>query len=346
MEAAGVTRARRQWSLAQLGDRTGLPGDQLARTSRLVAKVDSAAVQDGFELYLHNFVVAADGRWVVVQQGMNTGERLARRYHWHSEQAGDLVEEPHVAIEGENVGEIVNLTDRRADLARAAQLELVARGPDGIVGALARLRGRAVTPPLPHLDLPEHHEVLASDVDLRRLHGTLAAVADTGPADFAELLLQRGVGARTLLSVALVAEVVHGADCRFEDPGRFSLALGGKDGHPFPVPLEVYDRTIGVLRAALESSRLGNDERLAAIQRLDRQARLAEAWAEGPSHEEFVREERRRSRGYGGRSVFDDRVDRAGASRSSSRGRAGSRVRSGSGTSRRVEKRGSQLDLF
>lgn len=293
--------------LIALGERSGLPGDELARTSKLVAKVDSAAVQDGFQLYLHNFVVAEDGRWVVVQQGMNPGNKLARRYHWHSEEAPDLVEEPHTAIEGETVGEIVNFTDRRADEAREAQLELVERGPDRLVGELAKLRGAKVTQPLPHLDLPAHHEVLQSDVELRRLHGTLAAVADASPQDFEELLLQPGVGARTLFSVAMVAEVVHGAACRFEDPGRFSLAHGGKDGHPFPVPLDVYDGTINVLRDALESARIGNRERLDAMQRLDRQARLAESWAEGPSYEDFVRAEKRVSRDLGGRTVFDDR---------------------------------------
>ncbi len=306
--------------LLALGERSGLAGDELARTSRLVAKVDSAAVQDGFELYLHNFIAAADGAWVVVQQGMSPERRLARRYHWHSLQADDLVDEPHTAIEGVPVGEIVNLTDRRAGEARTAQLELITRGPDRLVDEVARLRGHRVTQPLPHLDLPAHHEVLASDVDLRRLHGTLRAVADAGPADFADLLLHKGVGARALLSVAMVAEVVHGAPCRFEDPGRFSLALGGKDGHPFPVPLEVYDETIGVLRRALEAARLGNEERLDAMKRLDRQARLAETWAEGPSYDEFVAGEKRASERYSGRSVMQPSRDSSKQSARSPRG--------------------------
>jgi hypothetical protein len=243
--------------LVALGDRLGLDADGLVRTSRLVAKVDSAAVQDGFSLYLHGFIVGRDGSWVVVQQGMNGERRQARRYHWIWDRARSFVEEPHAAIEGQPGGEIVNLTDRRAAHARAATLELARGGP--------------------HLVLPAHHEVRAADVDLARLGRTLTAVADRGPEDFAQLLLVPGVGARTLFALALVAEVIHGAPSRFADPARFSLAHGGKDGHPFPVPVRVYDQTLRVLKEAVTRAKLGNDERLAALRRLDDQARALEA---------------------------------------------------------------------
>ena len=342
--------------LVGLGERYGLPGDELAGTSKLVAKVDSAAVQDGFDLYLHNFVVAADASWVVVQQGMSPRQKLARRYHWHSESVAPsrggegLVEEPHTAIEGIPVGEIVNLTDRRASPSRSAQIELLVSGPDRVVETLARLEGRPLTQTLPHLNLTAHHEVLASDVDLRRLHGTLAAVAESGAKDYVDLLRHKGVGARTLLAVAMVAEVVHGAPCRFEDPGRFSLALGGKDGHPFPVPLDVYDDTIGVLRGALNSARLGNEERLTAMKRLDRQARVAEEWAEGPSYEEFVHREREASKRYGGRTVFDKPKPSPGRAlggplSSPQSGRRGSQ-HSDSQSAKTRPRRGEQFDLF
>jgi uncharacterized protein len=284
--------------LAAFGDRTGVDGAALARTSRLVAKVDGAAVQDGYALYLHAFFVAADGRWAIVQQGMDPAAGRARRYHWLSEGLESFVDEPHAAIEGPPRGAIVNLTDRRAAPSREAQLALVRGGPDRVVEEVRRLSLRP-----PHLVLPSRHDVRAGDVLLRRLHGALAAAAERGPADFAELLLTPGLGARTVLSLALAAEVIHGAPCRFTDPARFSLAHGGKDGHPFPVPLRVYDETLGVLRRAVDRARLGEDDRLAAVRRLDREARRLEASARGPTVEEFARAERETSPAYGGRSV-------------------------------------------
>jgi uncharacterized protein len=310
--------------LAVVGERTGLDGDELARTSRLVAKIDNAAVQDGFDLYLHAFIVASDGKWCVVQQGMNAALREARRYHWLSEGLEGFFESPHAAIEGRNRGSIVNLADVRAERNRRAQLELVHSGPDRPLAVLRRLRdaspGSALslfpqtddeavglempreTPPL--LQMPAHHDVRASDVVLRRLHATLAAAADRGPQDFAELLLLPGVGARTIAALALVAEVVHGAPARFSDPARFSFAHGGKDRHPFPVPLEVYDETLRVMKDAVHSAKLGNAEKLSAIRRLDRQARALEGSARGASFAALVRSERRSSSAYGGRSVF------------------------------------------
>jgi uncharacterized protein len=277
--------------LRALGERVGFDGDGLAHTSKLVAKVDSAAVQDGYQLYLHGFIVADDGKWVVVQQGMRPEAGTARRYHWLSEGVRDFVDEPHSAIDGRAHGLIVNLTDRRADASRRAQLELVARGPDAV---------------LPHLMMPRHHDVRPSDVLLRRMRGTIAAAAARAPVDFAELLMTPGLGARTVEALAAVAEVVHGAPCRFTDPARFALAHGGKDGHPFPVPLRVYDQTIAVMRRAVDAAKLGNDERLAAIRRLDAEARRMESIAESPTFEGYVAENVARSDEYGGRTVFDD----------------------------------------
>jgi hypothetical protein len=293
--------------LAAFGERTGVDGAALATTSRLVAKVDGAAVQDGYALYLHAFFVAADGRWAVVQQGMDTGSRRARRYHWLSEGLSSFVDAPHAAIEGRPGGSIVNLTDRRAAPSREAQLALVREGPDRVVATLRRLAERP-----PRLSLPAHHDVRANDVVLRRLHGALAAAAERGPTDFADLLLTPGLGARTVLALAMAAEVVHGVPCRFTDPARFSLAHGGKDGHPYPVPLRVYDATLAVLRRAVDRARLGEDDRLAAIRRLDAESRRLEAAARGPSFDEFAAGEREASRAYGGRSVFDEPAEARG----------------------------------
>ena len=218
----------------------------------------------GFDLYLHGFIVTDDGRWVVVQQGMNGVRRQARRYHWLSEGLKSFVEEPHAAIEGPGQGEIVNLTDRRADASRAAQLDILhTLGPDGIARELRssdagetqpRRAGASASAPS---RMPAHHDVRPGDVFARRLRGNLAAAADRGPADFAELLLVPGVGPRTVRSLAMVAEIVHGAPYRFADPARFSFAHGGKDRHPFPVPLRVYDQTIEVLKSAVRKARLG-----------------------------------------------------------------------------------------
>ena len=300
--------------LIGIGDRVGFDGKALAEVSRLVAKVDSAAVQDGFDLYLHGFIVADDGHWVVVQQGMKGEAKQARRYHWLSEGLESFVAEPHAAIEGRGQGRIVNLTDRRAGRSRQAQLAVLGElGPDRIVREVEAIErvGKAPEPDLrepflPHLVMPDHHDVRPKDVMLRRLHGTLAAAAERGPTDFAALLLQPGIGARTVKSLAMVAEVVHGAPYRFSDPARFSLAHGGKDGHPFPVPLKVYDQTISVLKSAVVKAKLGKSEELAAIRRLDAEARRLEATASGPSFEALIAEERALSRSYGGRTVHDD----------------------------------------
>jgi len=305
--------------LVALGDRTGFDGDALAKASRLIAKVDSAAVQDGFDLYLHGFVVSDEGRWAVVQQGMNGDRKQARRYHWLSEGMRNFVEEPHAAIEGRSQGHIINLTDRRAEDSRRKQLELLATlGPDRIAreaaAALSSSLGIAGRKPpgdekpvqatLPHLVLPAHHDVRASDIHLRRLHGNLAAAAERGPADFPDLLLTPGVGARTVRALALAAEVLHGAPCRFSDPARFSLAHGGKDRHPFPVPIKVYDETIRLLRSAVDKAKLGQEDTLFALRKLDTESRRLERVADGPAFDDFISDEFARSHDYGGRSVF------------------------------------------
>jgi hypothetical protein len=292
--------------LVEIGGRVGFDGAALASASRLVAKVDSAAVQDGFDLYLHGFVVADDGHWVVVQQGMNGDAGQARRYHWRSEGLTSFVEAPHAAIEGPGQGVIVNLTDTRAEAARRRTVDVLADlGPDGCARALGEPAPEPdLQPMLPHLVMPAHHEVRAQDIVTRRLHANLAAAADRGPKDFVELLKIPGVGARTVRALAQVAEIVHGAPCRFSDPARFSVAHGGKDRHPFPVPIRVFDRTIAVMKSAVQKARLGAAEELAAIRRLDAEARRMEAAASGPSVEALFAEERARSHEYGGRSVF------------------------------------------
>jgi hypothetical protein len=234
--------------LRQLADRRGFDGEALVRTSRLAARIDNNAIADGFQIYLHNFIVTSTGEWAIVQQGLNDRTGMARRYHWHSAAVKDFVEEPHTGIVGENQGTIMNLVDARAKPAQAALLDVVQR----------------------RLSLPNHHEVRASDVDLKRLGAVLAVAYEKDLRDFASLLLLENLGPRTLQSLALVAEVIHGAPIRFSDPARYSFAHGGKDGHPFPVPLKTYDETLNVLRSALDLARIGDREKLDGFARLDR----------------------------------------------------------------------------
>jgi len=286
--------------LLALGDRLGLDGEALVRTSKLVAKVDGVALQDGFQLYLHSFVLTDGGDWVVVQQGMNGDARQARRYHWRSESVSSFVEEPHDAVVGPPQGTIVNLTDRRSAHARTASLELATGAPDVAVDEVRRIAGQR------HLQMPAHHEVRASDVFLRRLHGVLATAREAGAGQFDDLLLTPGLGPRTMQAIALVAEVAFGAPSRFDDPARYAFAHGGKDGHPFPVPLKVYDRTLHALRGAVDQARIGRSDKVEALRRIERRVRRLEREASGPSFDAIVDDEWRQAASRGGRTVMDD----------------------------------------
>jgi hypothetical protein len=282
--------------LRAVAELRGLDGEALVRTSRLTARVDNNAIADGFQIYLHGFVVSASGEWAVVQQGMNEASRLARRYHWHSATVRDFVSEPHTAIVGEPQGEILNLVDAHAAPAQSALLEIVRERPDV---TLAEAR---------KLVMPRHHDVREPDIDLKRLGAVLAVAYEREFRDFASLLLLENLGPRTLQSLALVAEVVHGAPSRFSDPARFSFAHGGKDGHPFPVPLKTYDESIGVLRRSLESARVGDTEKLDGFRRLNGFVQAVESRAEPVANfDAAMAHERRISREIGGRTVFDDR---------------------------------------
>lgn len=250
--------------LRAFSGRSGLDGDSLARTSRLTARIDNNAIADGFQLYLHSFVVHTSGEWTVIQQGMNNSTGLARRYHWHSAAVRSFVADPHTAICGKPQGIILNLVDARASAAQQALLT-IAHEPAEICLNEAR-----------HLAMPRHHDVRPADVDLQRLGAVLAVAHEQELRDFASLLLVEGLGPRTLQSLALIAEVVHGAPSRFSDPARFSFAHGGKDGHPFPVPLKIYDESLTVLRRSLHAARLGHTEKVDAFRRLDRLTRQVE----------------------------------------------------------------------
>jgi hypothetical protein len=281
--------------LRKIADRRGFDGEGLVRTSRLTARVDNNAIADGFQIYLHSFVVTSSGEWAVVQQGLNDRSGMARRYHWHSASVKDFVAEPHTGIVGENQGTIMNLVDSQARSAQEAMLEIAKENPEKTLNA-AR-----------HLRLPAHHEVKEKDVDLKRLGAVLAIAYERELHDFAELLLVEKLGPRTLQSLALVAEVVHGAPSRFSDPARFSFAHGGKDRHPFPVPLKTYDGSLNFLRTSLDAARLGDKEKLEGFRRLERFARGVETNLKPEAHfDALIAHENAISPSLGGRSVFDE----------------------------------------
>jgi hypothetical protein len=280
--------------LRDVAGRRSLDGESLVRASRLTAKVDNNAIADGFQIYLHSFIVSASGEWAVVQQGMNETSGLARRYHWHSAAVRDFTSEPHTAIVGDPAGLIMNLVDSHARPARDAMLAIVREHPDKILSEARRLC------------MPRHHDVRAEDVDLKRLGAILAVAYEREFRDFASLLLLENLGPRTLQSLALIAEVVHGAPSRFSDPARFSFALGGKDRHPFPVPLKTYDESISVLRRSLDAAKLGDTDKIDGLKRLDGFVQAIESrYSPEADFDAVVAHEHAISPQLDGRSVFD-----------------------------------------
>jgi hypothetical protein len=291
--------------LRVLADRNSLDGDSLVRISRLTARVDNNAIADGFQIYLHSFVLTAKGEWAIVQQGMNEDNRLARRYHWHSELVRDFMADPHSAIVGERRGLVMNLVDSRARAAQDALLTIAREHPNKTLAEVRRLT------------MPTRHSVRASDVNEKRLGAVLALAHDRDLHDFASFLLLEQLGPRTLQSLALVAEVIHGAPTRFDDPARFSFAHGGKDGHPFPVPLRVYDESISVLRRSLDAAKLGHTDKLHGMRRLDAFTRMVEQRLEPHAHvDAVIADERAHSHTHGGRTVFDDKRPNARGAKS------------------------------
>lgn len=287
--------------LLDVGFKTGIDGDHLSQTSRLVAKVDNVAVQDGFDLYLHSFIVSKQGHWTVVQQGMNTRVRQARRYHWHSQGLNSFIIEPHKAIDGHPLGEIINLTDKRAKGSQQIQLEMINDHPDRVIEMAKKIPWDQI----PNVTLSSHHDVRSNNIDLKRLSKTISAVHERGPKDFEQLLLTQGFGARTLFSLAMVAEIVHGKPSRFSDPARFSLALGGKDGHPYPVPLKIYDETVSILKKAVGQAKLGQDDKIMALKKLDQKVNQIDKSAKHVCLGDFVGAELKNSGRYKGMTVFN-----------------------------------------
>lgn len=321
-----------------LADMTGMDGNKLINCSKLAAKVDGTALQDGFQLYQHNFILSDQGDWTVVQQGMNVSEKKARRYHWSSEKLRSFVENPHTGVTGENQGLILNLTDINASSTRSKILSLTQENPDRIIREVKKMGGseslqlelfddaeKNKNPPSNqnnisnewqktqilikndrNLVMPSHHEIRTEDVDLKRLGAVLATAYESENTDFESLLLTPGLGPRTLQSLTLVSEVIYGTPSRFTDPARFSFAHGGKDGHPFPVTTKIYDESIRILGESIEESKMGYSEKSECLYRLEKTARYVEENCEPEADfDALIAHEREHSKEWGGRTCHD-----------------------------------------
>ena len=302
--------------LLNYSGKTGLDGKALVRASRLTAKIDNTAIQDGFQIYLHSFIISDTGEWSVVQQGMNGPVGMARRYHWHSTGVRSFVEEPHASIVGENMGKILNLTDTNADATRQGILDITRESPVKMIDEI-RL-----------MVLPSHHDVTYRDVDLKRLGAVLAIAYDRKFKDFEDLLLLDGLGPKTLRSLTLVSEVIYGTPSSFNDPARFSFANGGKDGKPFPVQTSVYDETFQYLRQAIDKAKLGIYDRQRAIKGLVPLVdRLEQNFIPNMEHfSKFIDKEIKESPDHGGKTTAGNLNGRK--------------------TKKRTEPRDKQLSLF
>jgi uncharacterized protein len=234
---------------------------KLIYASKMSAKVDSAALQDGYQLYHHNFIFDSNGNWTVVQQGMNTNTRWARRYHWLGKAVKDFVCEPHKAICCNQKGKVLNMVAAESADCRQASAALAKEKPIEVVREFARIK---------QLNLASHHHVSLADIKDQNLKRILEKTYEHKPADFEKLLGVKGVGPKTIRALSLISELIYGKPASFKDPARFSFAHGGKDGHPYPVDRKQYDLSIQMLRDAVTFSKIGRTEKLEALKRCAR----------------------------------------------------------------------------
>ena len=240
----------------RVADKHNLPGTELAKSSRLTRRIDNNAIQDGFDLYQQYFILSKDGEWTGITQGMNKGSRRARRYHWHSPTVRSFGKAPHTGIVGIENQKVLNLVDESADQLRQNMVKLTREKPAEIVKAMRSA------------SLPDRHDVRKEDINMSRLASVLELAYNRDVENFEELVDLHGVGPRTLKALAMASEVIHGDATRFDDPARFSFAVGGKDGRPHPIDTEAFDETVEMLRNSVDKSRMGDKDKSDALKRL------------------------------------------------------------------------------
>ena len=242
--------------IERISDKHGLPGTDLVKSCRLTRRIDNNAVQDGFDLYQQYFVLSDEGEWTAISQGMNKENRRARRYHWHSPTVRSFVAAPHSGIVGIEDQKILNLVDAEADMLRTNMVKLTKEKPQYIVEAMR------------DVELPNRHDVRKEDINTARLASVLDLAYNRDIEKFEDLVDLHGVGPRTLKALAMASEVVHGDATRFDDPARFSFAVGGKDGRPHPIDTESFDETVSMLQNSVDRAKLGDKDKSAALKRL------------------------------------------------------------------------------
>ena len=258
----GKTSRKTPSEIEVWGEKIALDPAPLVYASRMSAKVDSSAVQDGYQLYHHTFLFTAGGAWTVVQQGMNEANRYARRYHWLGETVSDFVNEPHSAILSETRGTALNLTASESQPARTTITSIATEEPPNkVIAELKRFKT---------LDLPARHRIITADLHPDSLSRIILSAYERQPRDFEQLLGLSGVGAKTIRALSLISELIHGVAPSYRDPARYSFAHGGKDGIPYPVDRQTYDKSIELLSRAINKTRLGLSEKQKAFQRLNR----------------------------------------------------------------------------
>ena len=256
----GKAALRTPENILGFGEALSIDPEGLVYASRMSAKVDNAGLQDGYAIYHHSFFFTADGNWAVVQQGMNKSNRYARRYHWLGESICDFTCEPHAAVcGGRGQKNVLNMVAEEGEEARKASAVIGCESPDTLIKELKKVQT---------LKLPPRHHILAQDLHPDRLYKTFLAAYEAQPGNFENLIGLRGVGPKSIRALALLSELIYGASVSFRDPARFSFAHGGKDGHPYPVDRESYDRSIEILKQAVESAKIGNRQKMEAIKRL------------------------------------------------------------------------------
>ncbi|RKY38628.1 MAG: DUF763 domain-containing protein [Candidatus Omnitrophota bacterium] len=256
----GKTSRQTPQEIAEIGEKSWVDSpEQLIYASRLSAKVDNNALQDGYQLYHHSFFFTSEGKWAVVQQGMY--EHWARRYHWLSEKIESFVCEPHSAIYSQRKARVLNMVAKESEEVRKASVYLACQKPEKVVKEIKHLE---------RLTLPSKHSLSLFDIQPQNLSRVLLSTYERQPQNFEELLGIEGVGAKTVRALSLISELIYGTKVSTRDPARFSFAHGGKDGYPYKVERRIYDNSINFLREAILQAKLGHPEKLKAMKRLSK----------------------------------------------------------------------------